>query len=307
MRITARLCLVLAIGLVGMTVWAEWPRIVPSADGVPLSCEVHGSGEPTLVFVHGWSCDARYWREQVPYFAKSHRVVVLDLAGHGHSGQGRTRYTMASFGADVKAVTDAVGAEQVILVGHSMGGSVVAEAARLMPGRVIGLIGVDTLENVEYPLTQEEFVRMTAPLREDFRAGSRAFVGQMLSTNTDPALREWILSDMSAAPPAVAMSAMDEMMGQFIRGEAAKVFEQVRVPVISVNGSLWPIHYEVNRRHMLSYDAIVLDGADHFLMMNRPGEFNAALEQAIQRLMKPESRPADPADSSARRGPPSPG
>ena len=287
-RIAGIICL-LVLGLSAAR--ADWPHVVKSADGVPISYEVYGSGEPTLVFVHGWNCDARYWREQIPFFSKKHRVVVLDLAGHGHSGLSRTKYTMAAFGEDVKAAAETAGAGRVILIGHSMGGSVIAEAARLMPARVIGLIGVDTLENVEYPLTQEEFVKMTAPLREDFQAGSRGFVGQMLSTNTDAQLREWILSDMSAASPAVAMSAMDEMMGQFISGEAAKVFEQVRVPVMSVNGSLWPINYEANRRHMLSYDAIVLTNADHFLMMNRPAEFNAALEEAVERLLKNVSEP----------------
>ena len=287
-RIAGIICLVV-LGL--SAAWADWPHVVKSADGVPISYEVYGSGEPTLVFVHGWNCDARYWREQIPFFSKKHRVVVLDLAGHGHSGLSRTKYTMAAFGEDVKAAAETAGAGRVILIGHSMGGSVIAEAARLMPARVIGLIGVDTLENVEYPLTQEEFVKMTAPLREDFQAGSRGFVGQMLSTNTDAQLREWILSDMSAASPAVAMSAMDEMMGQFISGEAAKVFEQVRVPVMSVNGSLWPINYEANRRHMLSYDAIVLTNADHFLMMNRPAEFNAALEGAVEKLLKNVSEP----------------
>src|SRR5512136_2917958 len=58
----------------------EWPRVVASKDGVPISYEVHGQGEPTLVFVHGWSCDARYWRAQLAQFSKNHRVVTLDLA-----------------------------------------------------------------------------------------------------------------------------------------------------------------------------------------------------------------------------------
>ncbi len=287
-RIAGIICLV---ALASFAAGADWPHIVKSADGVPISYEVCGAGEPTLVFVHGWSCDARYWREQIPFFSKKHRVVVLDLAGHGHSGVSRAKYTMAAFGEDVRAAAEAAGAGRVILVGHSMGGSVIAEAARLMPGRVVGLIGVDTLENVEYPLTQEEFVKMTAPLREDFQAGCRGFVSQMLSTNTDARLREWILADMSAAPPAAAMSAMDEMMGQFISGEAAKVFEQVRVPVLSVNGSLWPINYEANRKHMMSYDAIVITNADHFLMMDRPEEFNRALEKAVEGLLKKAAGP----------------
>lgn len=258
-----------------------WPHMVLSRDGTPISYEVYGSGDPTLVFVHGWSGDARYWRAQVPYFSKKHRAVALDLAGHGHSGSTRTRYTMASFGEDVRAVVEAIGARKVILIGHSMGGSVIAEAARLMPNNLIGLVGIDTLENIEHPMTTQELKKMLAPLEKDFRTGSRQFVEEMILPTTDRQLREWILSDVSAAPPAVALSAMNEMMRQYITGEAAKIFEQIRVPVITVNGDLWPINYEANRRHMFSFDAIILKKADHFLMMNRIDEFNAALEKAI--------------------------
>jgi pimeloyl-ACP methyl ester carboxylesterase len=265
---------------------ADWPHVVPSKDGTPISYEIYGAGEPTLVFVHGWSCDARYWRAQLPYFIKNHRVVMLDLAGHGHSGMTRSQYTMRAFGEDVRAVTEATGSRRVILIGHSMGGSVIAEAARIMPSRVIGLIGIDTLENIEYPLTREELKKMIAPLEKDFRVGSRQFVEEMISSQADPQLREWILSDMSAAPPAVALSAMNNMMSQYITGEAAKIFDEIRVPVITVNGDMWPVNYEANRRHILSFDAIVLKGADHFLMLNRPEQFNRSLEKAISEILR---------------------
>ena len=278
-------CLVfLTLAFTTIPAQAEWPHIVLSKDGTPISYEVYGAGEPTLVFVHGWSGDARYWRAQVPHFSKKHRVVVLDLAGHGHSGITRAKYTMGAFGEDVHAVTEAVGSGSVILIGHSMGGTVIAEAARLMPGRVIGLIGIDTLQNIEYPMTREELKKMIDPLEKNFRTGSQQFAGEMISPQTDQQLREWILSDVSAAPSDVALSAMNEMMTQYITGEAAKAFEKIRIPVITVNGDLWPIDYEANRRHMFSYDAIVLKKADHFLMMNRPDEFNIALEKAIHML-----------------------
>ncbi len=284
-RSSLAICLVLLLLVSGeIRAQAEWPQVILSGDGTPISYEVSGSGEPALIFVHGWSCDARYWRAQVPYFSRDHRVVTLDLAGHGHSGTARKKYTMKAFGEDVRSVVEATGSRSVILIGHSMGGSVIAEAALLMPLQVKGLIGIDTLENIEYPMTRKELKKMTAPLEKDFRTGSRNFVSQMFSAQTDPKLREWILSDMSAAPPAVALSAMDEMMSQYITGEAAKNFDRILVPVITVNGDLWPVNFETNRRHMRSFDAIVLKGADHFLMMNRADEFNRALEEAIHRL-----------------------
>jgi pimeloyl-ACP methyl ester carboxylesterase len=265
---------------------ADWPGMIPSKDGTPISYEVYGRGEPTLVFIHGWSCDSRYFRMQIPRFSKEHRMVLVDLAGHGHSGMDRSRYTMESFGEDVKAVVEATGSEKVILIGHSMGGNVIAEAARLMPERVLGLIGIDTLENVEYKMTTEDMNNMLSPFREDFRKSVRSFAGDMIIPSTDPVLREWIISDMAAAPPSVAVSAIEEMLKLYVTGEAATMFREIPLPVVTVNASLWLLNTEGNRKYMHSYEAIVLDGTDHFLMMNQPERFNAALEKALDMILE---------------------
>ena len=288
-----RKCLVNVIGLAifmvfsASMVWAQdtWPRMAASKDGTPISYEVFGKGEPTLVFVHGWSCDSRYFRMQVPLFSQKHRVIVLDLAGHGHSGASRQVYSMRSYGEDVRAVVEAEKASRVILIGHSMGGLVIAEAARLQPGQVIGLVGVDTLNNVEYPLSKKEFETMIAPLKTDFRRGSRDFVASMFLPDADPALRDWILADMSSAPSSVALSAMEQMMNLYITGEAAKIFKDISAPVVCVNADLWPVNTEANRKHMRSFDVIVIAQTDHFLMMNRPDAFNPALAKAIGMIL----------------------
>src|SRR3954466_8079218 len=114
-----------------------------SADGVPIHYEVQGRGEPALVFVHGWAIDGRYWDAQVPVFARTHRVVTLDLAGHGRSGRERKDWTVAAFGQDVRAVVEALKLPRVVLIGHSMSGNVVLEAAKMMPECVVGIIPVD--------------------------------------------------------------------------------------------------------------------------------------------------------------------
>ena len=261
---------------------AGGPAMVPSADGTAISYESSGSGAPALVFVHGWSCDARYFKAQVPVFSRKHQVVTLDLAGHGHSGMTRKDHTMDAFGQDVKAVVAEAVQGKIILIGHSMGGVVIAKAARLMPEKVLGLIGIDTLQNVEYPLTREALEGMTAPLKADFPGGCREFVKPMLVPATDPALREWILSDMAAAPPRVAVSAMENMLGLYLTGETARIFEGLKVPVITVNADLWPVNAEANRRHMHAFKAVTLKGTDHFLMLGSPDRFNAALEKAIR-------------------------
>ena len=63
---------------------------------------------------------------------------------------------MSAFAQDVEAVVNRINTHQVILVGHSMGGAVIAEAARLLPEQVVALVGIDTLHDVAYSMTPEE-------------------------------------------------------------------------------------------------------------------------------------------------------
>jgi len=120
-----------------------------SADNVAISYLVQGRGKPTLVFVHGSCCNKSFWKFQVPHFAKQYKVVTIDLAGHGDSGPGRKNYTIEAFGDDVVAVVEKLQSDEVILVGHSLGGPVIIEAARRIPGIVIGCVAVDTLHDIE--------------------------------------------------------------------------------------------------------------------------------------------------------------
>ena len=103
----------------------------------------------------------------------------------------------------------------------------------------------------------------------------------------DPALH-------CAAPPAVALSSMNCLLSEYITGEAAKKFEGIKIPVLTVNADMWPVDYEANRRHIKFFETITLEGADHFLMLNRPREFNRALEQAIGIVLKNSKLAAAP-------------
>ncbi|MDP9120174.1 MAG: alpha/beta hydrolase, partial [Acidobacteriota bacterium] len=172
----------------GSRVYEIVEATIASTDGVPIHYQVEGHGAPTLVFVHGWSCDRGYWAEQVEHFSRDHQVVTLDLAGHGESGRGRQIWTMAAFGQDVRAVVGTMDLRQVVLIGHSMGGAVILEAAHAMPGRVVGLVGVDTFHDVEQRLSPREIETFMAPWEKDFAAAARGFAHALLPPRPDPAL-----------------------------------------------------------------------------------------------------------------------
>src|SRR4030095_213268 len=132
-----------------------------------------------LVFVHGWSCDRSYWEGQMDFFAKHFKVVAVDLAGHGESGLGRKDWTIEAFGDDVASVVNTLALQHVILIGHSMGGDVIAEAARRLNGRINGLIMVDVYKKLGPGRTPEEVHAFVSRLRNDFADSTRLLVRSM--------------------------------------------------------------------------------------------------------------------------------
>jgi pimeloyl-ACP methyl ester carboxylesterase len=165
---------------------------ISSADDVEIVYTVQGSGEPTVVFVHCWCCDATYWKDQVPAFASDYMTVVIDLAGHGKSGMNREEWTIEAYGADVAAVVDALDLERVVLIGHSMGGRVIVEAAKKMPGRVIALVGVDTYQDLERLIPQAQRDQFLAAFKADFSSTTSGFVRTMFPQDADSALVDWV-------------------------------------------------------------------------------------------------------------------
>src|SRR5437667_8498032 len=161
--------------------------VIPAADGVPISYSVQGKGDPALVFVHCWSCDRHLWDNQVSVFAKDHRVVTIDLPGHGESGKGRKNWSIGGFGEDVKRVVVKLGLKRVVLIGSSMGGPVALEAARRMPERVVAIVPVDTLHNVEERMPAEQVEAMLKQLRADYKGETAKFMTQYLFAPRTPA------------------------------------------------------------------------------------------------------------------------
>ncbi len=254
---------------------------VKSSDGVDIHYETEGSGAPPIVFVHGWSCDRTYWRPQMEYFAKTHRVVAVDLAGHGDSGMGRKEWTMTAFGEDVRAVLEALDLRGAVLVGHSMGGPVILEAAKLSADRVAALVPVDTLNNVEERMPPEQLESFLASMRADFKGATAEFLRQFMFTKrSDPKLIDRIVTDMTAAPPEVALAAMENLF----RYDEAAGLARTTIPLRLLNADANPTDLAAARRHKPDVELTVMPRVGHFLMAEDPEEFNRLLARAVREL-----------------------
>lgn len=256
--------------------------IAISNDAEKIAYSVNGSGKTSLIFIHGWSLDSRLWQNQIGYFSEKYQVITIDLAGHGNSSFNRKEYTMVSFANDIKAVIEKEGIDSAILVGHSMAGGVIAEAAKLMPNKVIGIIGVDTSQNVALKFSQDDLDLMTKPFEDDFQSGIAAFAKDSLPKNVEPELLYWVREDMASAPKDIAINQFRNYLGQYVSGESYRVYESINVPVVLVNARLWPTNSAENKKHIKDYSIYYIEESGHFPMLEKPNEFNKILFEAVK-------------------------
>lgn len=121
------------------------PRFV--RDDADLFYEDHRSGYETapypLVLGHSFMCSTQMWAPIVPYLATTHRVINVDLRGHGRSGPAGP-CTIEDLAGDVLAILDHLEIERAVLFGLSIGGMAAMRVAARHPDRVAGLVLINT-------------------------------------------------------------------------------------------------------------------------------------------------------------------
>lgn len=275
----------LALGLTGCA-HAPQPGAAPadrrvrSSDGVEIGYTTRGVGATTLVFVHGGLADRSFWKLQMDALGDRYALVALDLGGHGTSGRNRARWTVAAWGQDVRAVVEATGARRVVLVGNSLGGPVALEAAARLPGRVLGVVAVDTLQDMTEKVPESWAQARAKAFRDDFPATCRAMVDMLFHKGQHLELHAWAEQRMCAAPAEMVAQMTEGFVGydQVAAGRAAAV------PIRAINGDLFPTKADVNRAAGLDFDAVIMTGTGHYPMLERPAEFNAHLVAIVTSL-----------------------
>jgi pimeloyl-ACP methyl ester carboxylesterase len=257
---------------------------VKAPDGVELVYDVRGQGDTTLVFVHCWTCDRTFWKDQLDVFAKEYRVISLDLGGHGKSGDNRAAWTIASLGGDVQAVVEKLDAKNVILVGHSMGGPVALDAARRMPGRVKGIACVDTLHDAEVKMPPEMRDQIVKGFETNWEPTMKQGMKLMFRAETDPAVVEYVQSRTLAANQKVAVPLMRELF----QLELGPMLAAAKVPIRCVNvAPYWQLaaktNVETNRKYA-DFDAVIMDNVGHFVQLEKPAELNEKLRAIIRSI-----------------------
>lgn len=242
-------------------------------DSTRIHYQSHGKGKDALVLVHGWSCNLDNWSAHIPELSKRARVIALDLPGHGLSDKPQITYSMDLFAAAIDAVMKDAKVERAVLVGHSMGTPVARQFYRKYPQKTLAIIIVDGgLRPFGDKAMREQFLAsFRAPNYKDAAAPMFASMTATLSA----ADKERVKSSFMNTPQHVLVSAM-ESMGE----ESLYATDKINVPVLAIlaKSPFWPADTEQFLRGLApDLDFQMWDGVSHFLFMDKPKEFNAAV------------------------------
>ncbi|MGA9945502.1 MAG: alpha/beta fold hydrolase, partial [Candidatus Cybelea sp.] len=139
----------------------EWFR---ADDGAELAFVESGFGEPALMFVHGWQADHTVWAGVIDALGPQMHTIAADLRGSGESMRASGPYRLERFARDLHALINARGVGPVVVVGHSMGGTVALRFAVDYPQATRGLVLVAPVpaSGGRYSQKGEAYLRATA-------------------------------------------------------------------------------------------------------------------------------------------------
>jgi pimeloyl-ACP methyl ester carboxylesterase len=290
-----------AYGPQGRSAWldVDWSEHLhwASLPGATINYVDIGQG-PALVFIHGLSGCWQNWLENIPHFARSHRVIAMDLPGFGESPLPAEKISIKGYAAVVDALLDQLGIDRAVVVGNSMGGFIGAELAIEFSTRVDRLVlvsaaGLTTMERHND--------RVLAGLRQIDNV--LAFSAAWAATRSDalsrrPRLRKALMLAVAAHPDRLPAP----LIAQQVRGSGKPGFmdalealgtypledrlERIEIPTLIVWGAkdwLVPVRDAKRFERAIGPNAhrIVYDDTGHVAMLERPARFNADVDQFL--------------------------
>lgn len=302
MNIRYRLFLLAATGLLAIATFTPTAKAQPKTsepksrfaklDGARVHYVNYGKGADALVLIHGWSQNIDAWRDQIPEFTKHYRVIALDLPGHGKSDKPETRgagvggqrtgkdgagaplYSMGHFARAVEAVMRDAKVKRAVLAGHSMGTPVARQFYRKYPEKTLAIIIVDgSLRPFGNPAILDQLIdNLRGP---NYSAAIDEMFGMMFGGGLAAEAQQRIKASTANTPQYVLVSAFEGMADSGIWGE-----DKINLPVLAImaKNPFAPPNVEESFRGIAPKMEFQLwDGVGHFLMMEKPNEFNAAV------------------------------
>lgn len=265
-------------------------RTFQSFDDVEVSYNVNGKGDPALIFVPGWGGKKDDFFYQVDYFSPSYQTICIDLPGFGKSGNNREEWTMSNYAKDVIALMDRLKIEEAVLVGQSMGGIVILEVAREIPDRIIGVVPLDVISNLEPTYTQEQLENEIKSWMDWANNATYEKMKSIFSENTNSIIIANAVDDIKNASKVGWEETITDVL-QYLRlpNNLVNLLMKIQVPIHCINKAETELDLSVAKQFNPSIFASSIEDVGHFFLWDAPDESNKLIESAINEFiaMKP--------------------
>lgn len=231
-------------------------------------------GRAYVLFIHGAGGGQHIWSYQKGFFKKEFNPILLDLPGHGESGE-EGESEIGKYAEHVYDFIKALGLPEVFLVGHSMGGAIVQTMALKYPEAIKGIILVGTGARLRV------LPMILNGIRENFEKTVRQINEMHFSRKVSPDLLAKSLEYMLKVRP-------DILYGDYLacdRFDIMQEVEKIDLPALILCGDedqLTPVKYSQFLRDRIRASRLeVLPGAGHMVMMESPSAFNETIREFI--------------------------
>ncbi len=262
-------------------------------NGAKISYTSCGKGDTTLLFVHGWGISKEYWKAQMKHFCGRYRVVAIDLPGFGQSGKDRTDWNFDEYTEDIKAVIDQLELKNVILIGHSMSGDIVLNVANKYPAAAIGWVGIDNLQEPGRPMNEEQQRQADAfftQLSSHYDSTITLYVKKTLfQPTTDISVVNRVMNDILTADTSIAVNVLRAEV--IVAQREQELMRSLPKKLYLVNSDVVPTRLDsLNKYCRYGCEVVAIHATGHYPMIEKPDDFNAALEKVIAKIGADKNR-----------------
>jgi pimeloyl-ACP methyl ester carboxylesterase len=246
-----------------------------------------GKGDTTLLFIHGWCIDATYWKNQVEYFSENYNVYAIDLPGFGKSKAERVNWTVEEYANDVSAFIDKMNLKNVVIIGHSMAGEIMLQAALTNNPKIIAIVGVDNFKSIDVVLTPDQMKQLNdfLPfLEKDFKNAAPVYADMMLfHPTTSKEVKERVKSDFAKNDPVIGYGTIMTQM-QYSFNDPQRL-EQLNYKLYLINSDATPTNEAGLKNHCKNgFKVEPISATGHYPMIEKPADFNLILGKVLTDL-----------------------
>jgi pimeloyl-ACP methyl ester carboxylesterase len=235
-----------------------------------------GTGGIPVLFIHSAAGSTEHWTAQLAHLrGRGRRAIAVDLRGHGRSKPPDDGdYTIAALAGDIEAVLQFLELSRVVLVGHSLGGTVAAEFAGRHPERVAGLLLLDPASDGR-TIPEAEGRGLMAALEADAHAATEQYWSMLIQPSSD-AVRTRLFEGLRRTRP----EAIAEPLRDLLSFDPVPPLSRYRGPRLSIITALNEIP---GAYHLLAPDLPhrKVDGVGHWLHFDRPDEVNRLIDEFL--------------------------